>query len=574
MSAANPRAMTLRAMKLCAMTPSAREQGGKVAVAAVVAVAVLVALGAGSGYWLGRQGTDAAQRAATAPDSAAAPAAGAKPERKLLYYRNPMGLPDTSPVPKKDPMGMDYIAVYEGEDDEEGGGAAPAGQVRISTEKVQKLGVRTERAQRRPLDKVLQVSGRIEPDERRLYTIAPKFEGYVERLHANVTGQPVGKGQALFEVYSPELVSAQREYAIAQQGVESLKDAGGAAQAGMRQLAESSLLRLRNWDISEAQVKALARSGETTRTLTFRSPVAGIVTEKKAVQGMRFAPGEALYQIADLSSVWVLADVFEQDIGLVRMGAAARVRINAYPDKVFEGKVSYVYPTLKAETRSVPVRIELANPGLLLKPAMFAQVELPVSGAGPMVSVPVSAVIDSGTRQIVLVQTGAGRDAPRAVRLGARSAHHVEVLDGVREGEEVVVAANFLIDAESNLKAALGSFTEPPPNASAGAPAKPSAAVHGAEGTVDGVDAAAGTVSVTHGPVASLKWPAMTMEFVVANAALLDKLHPGARVAFEFVERQPGEWVITGVKPAGADTGQRAAGVAAAAAKASAHAGH
>jgi len=568
MNAANPRAKTLSAM-----TPGARKQGGKIAVAAVVAVAVVVALGAG--YWLGRQGTDAARQAESAPAAAPASAAGAKQERKLLYYRNPMGLPDTSPVPKKDPMGMDYIAVYEGEDEEEGkagGGAAAAGQVRISTEKVQKLGVRTESAQRRPLDKVLQVSGRIEPDERRLYTIAPKFEGYVERLHANVTGQPVGKGQALFEVYSPELVSAQREYAIAQQGVESLKDAGGAAQAGMRQLAESSLLR--NWDISEAQVKALARSGETTRTLTFRSPVAGIVTEKKAVQGMRFAPGEALYQIADLSSVWVLADVFEQDIGLVRMGAAARVRINAYPDKVFEGKVSYVYPTLKAETRSVPVRIELANPGLLLKPAMFAQVELPVSGAGPMVSVPVSAVIDSGTRQIVLVQTGAGRFEPRAVRLGARSAHHVEVLDGVREGEEVVVAANFLIDAESNLKAALGSFTEPPPNASAGAPAKPSAAVHGAEGTVDGVDAAAGTVSVTHGPVASLKWPAMTMEFVVANAALLDKLHPGARVAFEFVERQPGEWVITGVKPAGADTGQRAAGVAAAAAKASAHAGH
>jgi len=564
--------MTLRAMKLCAMTPSAREQGGKVAVAAVVAVAVLVALGAGSGYWLGRQGTDAAQRAATAPDSAAAPAAGAKPERKLLYYRNPMGLPDTSPVPKKDPMGMDYIAVYEGEDDEEGGGAAPAGQVRISTEKVQKLGVRTERAQRRPLDKVLQVSGRIEPDERRLYAIAPKFEGYVERLHANVTGQPVGKGQALFEVYSPELVSAQREYAIAQQGVESLKDAGGAAQAGMRQLAESSLLRLRNWDISEAQVKALARSGETTRTLTFRSPVAGIVTEKKAVQGMRFAPGEALYQIADLSSVWVLADVFEQDIGLVRTGAAARVRINAYPDKVFEGRVGYVYPTLKAETRSVQVRIELANPGLLLKPAMFAQVELPVGGAAPVVSVPVSAVIDSGTRQVVLVQTGAGRFAPRAVRLGARSDSHIEVLDGVREGDEVVVAANFLIDAESNLKAALGSFTEATPTASSGAPAKSSAAVHGAEGTVDGVDAAAGAVSVTHGPVASLKWPAMTMEFVVANAALLDKLRPGARVAFEFVERQPGEWVITGVQPAPGGAGQRAAGAGAAAAHS--HAGH
>ena len=195
----------------------------------------------------------------------------------------------------------------------------------------------------------------------------------------NVTGQPVSKGQPLFEVYSPELVSAQREYAIAMQGVASLKDAGGEAQAGMQQLAESSLQRLRNWDISDEQIKALASSGEARRTLTFRSPASGIVTEKKALQGMRFMPGEALYQVADLSSVWVIADVFEQDIGLVKTGATARVRINAYPDKTFEGTVTYVYPTLKAETRTVPVRVELANPGMLLKPAMFAQVELPVS---------------------------------------------------------------------------------------------------------------------------------------------------------------------------------------------------
>jgi len=268
-------------------------------------------------------------------------------------------LPDTSPVPKKDPMGMDYIAVYEGEQDEE---PASANQIKISTEKVQKLGVRTEVAQLRVLDKVVRAAGRIEPDERRIYAISPKFEGYVERLHVNVTGQPVGKGQPLFEVYSPELVSAQREYSIAAQGVESLKDAGGQARDGMKQLADSSLLRLKNWDISEEQVKALAKSGEARRTLTFRSPVAGIVTEKKALQGMRFMPGEALYQVADLSAVWVVADVFEQDIGQVKTGAKAKVKINAYPDKVFEGTITYVYPTLKAETRTVPVRVELPNP--------------------------------------------------------------------------------------------------------------------------------------------------------------------------------------------------------------------
>ena len=328
---------------------------------------IAVAMAAGSGYWLGGRGDASHGDAASVASASAEPA---KKEKKLLFYRNPMGLPDTSPVPKKDPMGMDYIAVYKGEQDDE---PASANQIKISTEKVQKLGVRTEAAQLRVLDKVVRAAGRIEPDERRIYAISPKFEGYVERLHVNVTGQSVGKGQPLFEVYSPELVSAQREYAIAAQGVESLKEAGGQARDGMKQLADSSLLRLKNWDISEEQVKALAKSGEARRTLTFRSPVSGIVTEKKALQGMRFMPGEALYQVADLSAVWVVADVFEQDIGQVRTGAKAKVRINAYPDKTFEGTISYVYPTLNAQTRTVPVRIELANPGLLLKQSMFAQ---------------------------------------------------------------------------------------------------------------------------------------------------------------------------------------------------------
>jgi len=507
--------------------------------------AVLVALASAGGYYAGTRG-----HAVSAPDSAGATAAATsgtgdavKPAQKLLYYRNPMGLPDTSPTPKKDPMGMDYIAVYAGgaEEDE-----APANQVKISTDKVQKLGVRTEAAQLRSLDRLVRASGRIELDERRVVAIAPKFEGYVERLHVNVTGQAVAKGQALFEVYSPELVSAQREYAIAVQGVSRLKDAGGQAQAGMQQLAEASLARLRNWDISEAQIRALSESGASTRTLTLRSPVSGIVMDKKALHGMRFMPGETLYQIADLSSVWVIADVFEQDIGLVKTGTRATIDINAYPGKSFTGRVTFVYPTLTTETRTVPVRVELANPGGQLKPGMFARVELPAGASGQVVTVPLSAVIDSGMRQVVLVDKGAGRFEPREVKLGARSDTHVEVREGVADGEPVVVAANFLIDAESNLKAALGSFA-PAPQADA-----PVAAVntvgHRASGTVDSVDPKDGTVSMSHGPVASLKWPAMTMEFKAANAALLQALKLGARVDFEFVERAPGEWVITGVK--------------------------
>lgn len=529
------------------------KQGVGLAIAAVAA-----ALAAGGGYWLGTR--DSGHPAATPAGAAAtagAPAAGGKKERKLLYYRNPMGLPDTSPTPKKDPMGMDYVPVYEGEE-EDGGEPAAANQIKISTEKVQKLGVRTEAAQPRALDRVVRASGRFEPDERHIYTIAPKFEGYVERLYVNVTGQPVAKGQPLFEVYSPELVSAQREYAIAARGVEALKDAAGPAQAGMKQLAESGLLRLRNWDISDEQLKALAQSGETHRTMTFRSPVNGFITEKKALQGMRFMPGEMIYQVADLSTIWVIADVFEQDIGLVRTGAKAALKVSAYPGQSFEGTITYVYPTLNAETRTIPVRVELPNPQTRLKPSMFAQVEIPVAAKGEVLTVPTSAVIDSGTRSIVLVQVKEGRFEPRDVKLGQRGDNYVQVVEGVKAGEQVVVAANFLIDAESNLKAAVGGFGHA---GHGSAPKQGGASMegmdHGAqpaghrgEGAIDAVDAKAGTVSIAHGPIASLKWPGMTMEFKVANEALLKDLKPGAKVAFEFVERKPGEWVVTSITPA------------------------
>lgn len=509
-----------------------------------MAVAVVAASG---GYWVGHSGMASSQHGvgiAVATPGAGNTTTTTKTEKKLLYYRNPMGLPDTSPVPKKDPMGMDYIAVYAGDSADDD--AASPNQIHLSTQKVQRLGVRTEAAQLRSLDKVVRAAGRIEPDERRIAMVSPKFEGYVERLHVNTTGQFVSKGQPLFEVYSPELVSVQREYAIAVQGAESLKSADSPAQLGMARLVESSLQRLKNWDISEDQVKALMASGDTKRTMTFRSPVAGVVTEKKATQGMRFMPGEALYQISDLSAIWVIADVFEQDLGSIKTGAKAKIKINAYPEKVFSGTVTYVYPTLKPETRTVPVRVELANPGGLLKPGMFAELELPVAAKGRVITVPASAVIDSGIRQIVLIQLKEGRFKPREVRLGARSDNHIEVIDGVKEGEQVVVAANFLIDAESNLKAALAGFGSASPGAASPVGA---GSGHHADGTVEEVDAKAGVVTMHHDTVASLKWPAMTMEFKVANESLLKNLKPGAKLAFEFVERQQGEWVITKVTP-------------------------
>ena len=439
--------------------------------ATATVIALLGAVGAGS-YWLGARSQQHATES-SAGSAASGPIAAPKP-RKLLYYRNPMGLADTSPTPKKDPMGMDYVAVYEGEDESTpGADAASPNQVRISTEKIQKLGVRTEPAAMRMLGKTVRAAGRIEPDERRVFAVTAKFEGYVERLHVNATGQPVAKGQPLFEAYSPELVSAQREYAIAVQGIEAMKDAGSDAQASMRQLADSSLARLRNWDLSPSQVTALMKSGQPQRTISFPSPVSGIVSEKKALQGMRFMPGEMLYQVTDLSSVWVIADLSEQDIGLVKSGAKARVTTTAYPNEAFEGRITYIYPTLKPETRSIPVRVEMANPGGKLKPAMFAQVEMSVGGKSPVLTVPDSAVIDTGTRRIVFVQVKEGRFEPREVDIGGRGEHHVEILKGVKNGEQVVVAANFLIDAESNLKAVLGGSVVP----GATPPAKPAAPV-------------------------------------------------------------------------------------------------
>ncbi|MFH2212310.1 MAG: efflux RND transporter periplasmic adaptor subunit [Pseudomonadota bacterium] len=453
----------------------------------IVLLALVTSIALGAGYWLGMKQTGTTS---VTPDTV-------KMERKVLYYRNPMGQPDTSPVPKKDEMGMDYIPVYEDEveptkkerkilyyrnpmgqpdtsaapkkdemgmdyipvyEDEESGNPGTAGQVKISTDKIQKLGVRTEAATLRELSRMVHAVGRVEANERLTYTISPKFEGWIERLHVNTTGAQVKRGQPLLEVYSPELVSTQREYAIALQGQQALANASPEAKSGMKQLADASLARMKNWDISAEQLKALSQNPEARHTLTYRSPASGIIMEKKAVQGMRFMPGDVLYQIADLSSVWVLADVFEQDMAMVRSGQMARVRFNAYPGKEFEARLTYVYPTLNAQTRTVPVRLEMDNPGMLLKPAMYADIELSVPSKGKVLTIPTSAVIYGGKRQSVLVELAEGRFEPRDVKLGSQSSDHVEVLEGLGKGEKVVVSANFLIDSESNLKAAFSSL--------------------------------------------------------------------------------------------------------------------
>lgn len=376
---------------------------------------------------------------------------------RILYYRHPMGAADTSPVPKKDEMGMDYLPVYEGE-------AMGGRDVSIAPERVQKLGVRTETLAKRKLVRSIRALGSIAVDERRVQAVTPRFEGWVQQLHVNATGQAVEKGQVLLEVYSPDLLTAQQEYLIARNGVTALREAGPEARATAEQLVSGALLRLRYWDIAPGDLRKLENQGKPLDTLPLRAPVSGTVLEKPAVQGMRFMPGETLFRIADLGSVWLLADVFEQDMDWIRAGQDIKVRINAYPDREFRGRVSFIYPTLATDTRTVKIRIELPNREGLLRPGLYGSVNLAAAGRpDERLALPDSAVLDSGTRKLILVQKGEGVFEPREVKLGRYADGYFEVLDGATAGEVVVTRANFLIDAESKLKSALDGMAAPKP---------------------------------------------------------------------------------------------------------------
>jgi Cu(I)/Ag(I) efflux system membrane fusion protein len=422
----------------------------------IISIALITGVALAAGYWWGHStGTRGhASPAATSTDGTTGTVENggtAGQPRRILYYRNPMGLNDTSPVPKKDSMGMDYIPVYDGD--------VPEGpQVKISLNRLQTLGVKTEAAAGRSMSRTIRAVGTIEASERGLYTVSPKFEGWITTLYVNTTGATVKRGQPLLAVYSPELVTAQEEYRVAVQTLQSMQDASPEARANMQSLVEGGLQRLRNWDIADADLAELKAGKGAQRSLPLRSPADGVVIELAARAGMRFMPGEPLFQIADLSSVWIVANVFEQDLGLVHTGQTATLSLAAYPGREFTGKVTFVYPTVQPETRTARIRIELPNETGLLKPDLYGTVEIVAGDTVAAVSIPESAVLDSGTRRVVLIERGGGVFEPREVELGARGDGYVEVVKGLSDGERVVVNGNFLIDAESNLKAALGAM--------------------------------------------------------------------------------------------------------------------
>ena len=375
----------------------------------------------------------------------ATPAAPAAGEREIRYYRNPMGLPDISPVPKKDSMGMDYIPVYE-EDV-----AAPAGTVRIGPEKTQRAGVRTVAVERRDLVRTIRGAGTVTVDEARVALVTARFDGFVERLDVRTTGGTVAAGEPLLTVWieSDELLRKQADYlsALSRGG----RDVERAAQ------------NLRLFGISSASIAEMARTRAPARVVTFEAPLGGTVIEKPSLDGMRFAAGDTLFRIADLSALWVMAEIAEQDLALVRPGQTAQLSMPAMPGETREAIVDFVYPDLDMATRSGRVRLVVPNADGRLKLGHFVRVEIgaPV-GDKPALAVPAASVIDDGARQIVFVARGDGLFEPRDVRLGARAGTDVEIREVLAAGEEVVTSGIFLIDAESNLQTALSAFaTEP-----------------------------------------------------------------------------------------------------------------
>lgn len=342
------------------------------------------------------------------------------------------------------------------------GTAAPASQaVMISAAAAQRIGVTFAPVVLGPLSREIRTVAQITYDETRVKSISPKIDGWVEQLYVNFTGQPVSAGQPLLTVYSPMLVSAQEELLLASRLSQSLSGASSDARTGATDLEAAARRRLQYWDISNAEIDRLQRTGQVRKTLTLHSPVSGVVIEKNVLGGQRIMAGEALYKIADLSTVWVEGEVFERDLPAVRVGAEVNAEFDALPGEQRLGRITYLYPTLNAETRTARIRVALSNPGMRLKPGMYATIRIKGAEANA-VSVPRSAVLSTGERNLVFVRRKDGMLEPRNVTIGESTEDRTRIISGVNVGETVVASATFLVDAESNLGSSLGGMGDMP----------------------------------------------------------------------------------------------------------------
>jgi len=394
------------------------------------------------------------------PMEAASPA----PAGPVLYYRSPMDPSVHSTTPAKDSMGMDFVPVYA-EDVAPASDVSGRAALTLSPERRQILGVRSEVIRRVPRRRVIRTVGQVTVDERRLHHIHTKYEGFVEHLHVDFIGKFVKRGEPLLSIYSPELVATQQEYLLAYRAQKRLGESGipSVAQGGV-DLLEATRQRLLFWDIRPSDIAAIEKTGQVMRTLDLYSDISGYVVQKMAVHGMRITPADTLFDVADLSELWVLADVYESDLPSVRMGMEAELSVPYLPGQKWRGPVTYVAPTVEEKTRTVKVRVEVKNRGEALKPGMFADVLLE-SDLGPGLVVPDNAVINAGQRLLVFLDREGGRLEPREVQTGARIGEGFEVLSGLAEGDRVVTSANFLVDSESSLKAALASLAPSPTTA-------------------------------------------------------------------------------------------------------------
>lgn len=332
------------------------------------------------------------------------------------------------------------------------------GTIRLTVDQIRTFGVTYGTVERRPIERTIRAVGLVDFDETRMAIVAPKFGGYVERLYVDFTGKPVSRGQPLLEIYSPELVSAQEELLLARRlagtvgrsGVEGVAD-------GATDLVESAKRRLRYWDISEAQIERLLATGEVRKSLTLHAPVSGIVLEKNVIEGQAVRAGESLYRIADLSEVWVEAEIFEADLALVEEGMAATVEFAGLPGLTYAGRVEYVYPVLEEASRAMRARVAIPNPGGRIKPGMYATVMLE-RVLGEVLTIPRAAVLRSGDKAVVFVDMGEGRLMPHELTMGIEGDELAEVLAGVEPGMRVVTSAQYLIDSESNLAEVMRSM--------------------------------------------------------------------------------------------------------------------
>lgn len=453
-----------------------------------------------------------------AHEAAAPNAPAAQAERKVLYWYDPMVPDQHFDKPGKSPfMDMELVPRYADE-------AAGAG-VSIDPRARQSLGMRTAAAETGRLWRRIDTVGTVRVDDNRVMMLQTRANGWLETLHIHAVNDPVRKGELVAEVYSPDLYSAQEEYLLALKHPEDPAWLGAARQ------------KLAFLGLSEAQIGRLEKTGQAQRRVPYYAPIGGIVSNIAVHPGAAVSAGMPLMEITDLGGVWVVADVVEDQLTWIVPGKSAEITFNAMPGETFEGRVDYVYPKLDPATRTVPVRIVLANPGHRLKPGMYANVTLFGGKGDAGVIVPSEAVIRTGERAIVLVAEGGGHFRPVEVATGMESDGRTLILDGLAGGEQVVVSGQFLIESEANLKGALERMKATGAESYAGT------------GRIVAADARTGALTMQHDPIPALKWPAMTMDFEVADPAILKGLRPGQSVTFEMTGKD-GDFVVTAVRPA------------------------